>query len=260
MTRLPALADVDVEQVTGVANGLARLAASPFDVLVMSPASTFTEDLDFLRQARRLRPRIRALFLADAATPADVIATMRAEVFAVFTRPFDRNEIANLLVRALTADDFEVHGIQVIGATRDWITLRVAAHVVTAERLVNFMDELHRQLFDEPEMDQLLMAFREILLNAIEHGAGSDASKELRVDAVRTTRGLTFYCRDPGPGFAQDTLAHAAAADDAFSHLKRRKDAGLRPGGYGMLLTRRLVDEVIYSHAGNEVLLVKHLD
>ena len=31
-------------------------------------------------------------------------------------------------------------------------------------------------------------------------------------------------------------------------------------GGFGMLMTKKLVDEVIYNQKGNEVILVKHLD
>ena len=258
VTRLPGLEDLIVEHVTGAAAGLERLSAKPFDTLLMSPVSTLDEDLAFLQQARALRPGIRAIFLADSATPEAVLASLRSEVFAVFTRPFDAAHIANLVGKAVEADDTE-YGIRVLGATRDWITLRVSAHLVTADRLVTFMDELHRRLFDGPEMDHLLLAFREILVNAIEHGAGLDPEKDVRVDAIRTTRALTFYFRDPGPGFAQGALPHAATGDDPLKHMQRRIEAGLRPGGYGMLLTRRLVDEVIYSHAGNEVLLVKHL-
>jgi anti-sigma regulatory factor (Ser/Thr protein kinase)/CheY-like chemotaxis protein len=259
VTRLPGLEDLDVEYVTGAAAGLERLSAKPFDTLLMSPVSTFDEDLAFLQQARALRPGIRAIFLADSATPEAVLASLRAEVFAVFTRPFDAAHIANLVGKAVEADNGTEYGIRVIGATRDWITLRVSAQLVTADRLVTFMDELHRRLFDEPEMDHLLLAFREILVNAIEHGAGLDPEKDVRVDAIRTRRALAFYFRDPGPGFAQDVLPHAATGNDPLSHMQRRVEAGLRPGGYGMLLTRRLVDEVIYSHAGNEVLLLKHL-
>jgi anti-sigma regulatory factor (Ser/Thr protein kinase) len=33
----------------------------------------------------------------------------------------------------------------------------------------------------------------------------------------------------------------------------------MRPGGFGMLLVRQLVDEVMYSETGNEVVLIKHL-
>jgi len=38
-----------------------------------------------------------------------------------------------------------------------------------------------------------------------------------------------------------------------------RAAAGLRPGGFGLLLARQVVDEMIHSERGNEVLLVKHL-
>ncbi len=39
-----------------------------------------------------------------------------------------------------------------------------------------------------------------------------------------------------------------------------RDAKGLRPGGYGVLLVQKLVDELIYNEKGNEVLLVKYLD
>lgn len=260
LARLPGLDELQIEEADGALAGLQRLADKPFDVLLLGSASTLDEDLEFLRQARVLRPAIRAIFLADSASSESVVASMRAEVFAVFTRPFDPNQIANLVVKAADADDSSETGIRVIGAASHWITLRVSAHLVTADRVVAFMDQLHRRLFEGEEMDQLLLAFREILLNAIEHGAGLDPDKDIRVDAVRTARALTFYVRDPGPGFAQDSLIHAATEDDPLSHMRRRIAAGLRPGGYGLLLSRKLVDEVVYSHTGNEVLLVKHLD
>jgi anti-sigma regulatory factor (Ser/Thr protein kinase) len=38
------------------------------------------------------------------------------------------------------------------------------------------------------------------------------------------------------------------------------EQVGLRPGGYGVLLARQLVDELLYNEKGNEVLLVKYLD
>jgi hypothetical protein len=34
---------------------------------------------------------------------------------------------------------------------------------------------------------------------------------------------------------------------------------GMRAGGFGILITRALVDELIYNDAGNEVLLIKYL-
>jgi anti-sigma regulatory factor (Ser/Thr protein kinase) len=33
---------------------------------------------------------------------------------------------------------------------------------------------------------------------------------------------------------------------------------GMRPGGFGILLAQGVVDELIYSETGNEVLMIKH--
>jgi anti-sigma regulatory factor (Ser/Thr protein kinase) len=38
-----------------------------------------------------------------------------------------------------------------------------------------------------------------------------------------------------------------------------REQRGMRPGGFGILLARHLVDELIYNEKGNEVLLIKYV-
>jgi serine/threonine protein kinase len=39
----------------------------------------------------------------------------------------------------------------------------------------------------------------------------------------------------------------------------RLRQRGLRPGGFGLLMTRAMVDELIYNEAHNEVVFVKYL-
>ena len=69
--------------------------------------------------------------------------------------------------------------------------------------------------------------------------------------------------RHHGSGFRRESLAHAATAgpeDDPAAHIAKREEAGIRAGGYGMLLAAGTVDELIYSEIGNEVLLIKYVD
>ena len=72
-------------------------------------------------------------------------------------------------------------------------------------------------------------------------------------------------CRisDPGEGFTLDEIPHAAIANPA-DHPVRRVEflnaQGMRPGGFGVLLAQRLVDQLIYNQQGNEVVLIKYLD
>ena len=55
---------------------------------------------------------------------------------------------------------------------------------------------------------------------------------------------------------------HAAIAnpDDPIRHLEVREEQGLRPGGFGLAMTRSLVDELIYNEARNEVIFVKYVE
>jgi len=74
---------------------------------------------------------------------------------------------------------------------------------------------------------------------------------------------VTCQISDPGQGFTLDEIPHAAIAnpsDDPLRHIEYREARGMRPGGFGVLVTQGLVDELVYSERGNEVTLVKYID
>jgi hypothetical protein len=73
---------------------------------------------------------------------------------------------------------------------------------------------------------------------------------------------LMYRIADPGPGFSFEGLGHAAIgqpADEPVSHVALRDQMGIRPGGFGILMTRALADELIYNEAQNEVIFIKYL-
>lgn len=252
--------DYEIDRACGSVDALRRLRQRAYDVLVTSGRTHVDEDLALFEESRRLRPGLKAILLAPSVTPPDVIAALRARVFACLVPPFDSGEIADLIRGATESADWS-HGIEVLSARAEWISLRVTCNLVTADRLTSFMNALRADV-EQKVREDLLLAFREVLLNAMEHGAGFDPEKVVEVTAVRTERAVVYYFRDPGSGFDAETLAHAAIGTpsaDPIAHLERRAAEGLRPGGFGMLLVRKLVDEVMYSEAGNEVLLIKHL-
>jgi anti-sigma regulatory factor (Ser/Thr protein kinase) len=255
----PLLARHTLETAPGAFEALRRLRRG-CAVLVSPPGSSLEEDVALLGLVRSLCPGARVVLLAATATPEAVIAALRSRVFAIFTAPFDASEIADMIARAAEAEPFR-DGIEVLSARPDWITVRVDCHVLNAERLVNFFNHLRADVPDAPR-EELMFAFREVLLNAMEHGGGFDPGQRVEVTGIRTQRTMVFYVRDPGPGFDPDDLPHSAvsnAPDDPLGHVEKRAEAGLRPGGFGMLLARQVVDELIYSERGNEVLLIKHV-
>ena len=164
-----------------------------------------------------------------------------------------------MMAQALEATNWR-DCIKVLSAEPHWIALRVNCQLLTADRLIRFMTELRSDLSD-PDRSSLLTAFREILLNAMEHGAGFDPEKVIDVGAIRTQRAIVYHFRDPGPGFRRKQIPHAAInnpTEDPIAHIEIREELGLRPGGFGILLAQQLVDELFFNESANEVLLIKH--
>jgi anti-sigma regulatory factor (Ser/Thr protein kinase) len=64
-----------------------------------------------------------------------------------------------------------------------------------------------------PRREELMSAFNEILMNAMEHGAQFQPDKPVEVTAIRTARAIVFHVRDPGAGFRWDEISHAAVSN-----------------------------------------------
>jgi anti-sigma regulatory factor (Ser/Thr protein kinase) len=252
---------IPVECTAGYADALQKLRLWSFGVVVTNPESEIEEDLALLAQMRAIRPGVKCIVLARHTTSEEVIAALRARVFACFTPPFDPVEIAHLAVSAASDSQWR-DDIQVLSAKPGWVSLRLNCRLITAERLLTFAKELSTQV-PEGSRQEMILALREILLNAMEHGAAFNAEQVVEVTAVRTARSFVFHVRDPGAGFRRESLTHAAGIDpdqDPTAHLEQREKEGMRAGGYGLLLAAGTVDELIYSEIGNEVLLIKYID
>jgi anti-sigma regulatory factor (Ser/Thr protein kinase)/CheY-like chemotaxis protein len=255
-----ALADCEIVTVAGNVNAVRQVRTRAIDVVVTDPDTPMHDDLAFVDELRATRPGIKAIVLAPAAAPSEFIAAVRSHVFACFVAPFDIPAVAEMVKRAIEAADWR-DGICVESGLPDWISLKVSCGFVTAERLVHFMSEYRHDL-PEDDRDSLMIAFREMLMNAMEHGAGFDPEKVVNVTAVRTERAIVYHFRDPGPGFSREQLELSALSNteaDPIAHIQRRTDMGLRPGGFGILLAKQVVDEMFYNERGNEVLLIKRL-
>ena len=106
-------------------------------------------------------------------------------------------------------------------------------------------------------------AFRELLLNAVEWGGKLDPTRTVRISCLRARRMLMYRIADPGSGFNIEELPHAAIGqppDDPIAHMHVREAKGIRPGGFGLLMVRANVDELLYNEQRNEVVFVKYLD
>jgi CheY-like chemotaxis protein/anti-sigma regulatory factor (Ser/Thr protein kinase) len=249
-----------IQHVSSNQEALQAAKRKAFELIITSEKTSGREDVEMLRQIRLVRPHTRLIILTNESTPSDVLASMRAHAFSFFSKPYSLEQLGVMIQLATESPSWD-DGIELLSATPEWIRLEVRCQVRTADRLLQFIDEISD--LPDAERKQVGMAFREILLNAMEHGGGLDPEKYVEVEYVRARSMVSCRISDPGPGFTLDEISHAAIAnpdDDPVRHAEIRDQLGLRPGGFGILLAQRLVDQVIYGQDGNEVLLIKYLD
>jgi len=248
-----------VEYVASNEEAFSLVQNRPFDLIITSEATSPKEDIELLRKIRAIRAHTRMIILTRQSTTQDVIQALRERAFSYFSQPYSFATLSEMIHMALERPCWD-DGIEVVSAIPNWIRLLVRCDVGTADRMMQFFNEMAD--LPEEEKSQVAYALREMVMNAITHGGQFDPSQYVEIQYVRGRKAVACRVRDPGRGFAIDELLHAAVSnplDDPVRHIHVREAVGLPPGGYGILLSRNLVDELIYNEAGNEVVLVKYL-
>lgn len=260
LTRVLAHAGCDIRRAVDNQTVLSLAKKVPFDLVITGQSTNTQEDVALLLKIRDVRPEARMIILTDERTPGDVIEAIRAGAFSYFCPPYTQHALAEMVRLAMTEPGY-TEGIEVVSATQTWVRLIVRADLPTAERLVQFLRS--GSTLPLAEKEDVISAFHEILLNAMEHGAHFDPGQYVEVAFFRGHHVVVCRVKDPGQGFTLDELHHVArdtSVDDLLHCLAVREQQGLRPGGFGVMLTKKLLDEVVYNEKGNDVLLVKYLN
>ncbi|HZM69736.1 MAG TPA: response regulator [Candidatus Cryosericum sp.] len=250
--------------VTPAADGAAavRLArGKAFDLMLLDIWMPRMNGLEVLAQLRDAPSRPRVVVMTSDDTPETLLQAVREQAHQYLKKPVDPQSLVDLVKEVLAAKPVPPV-IEVVSARPAWIEILVPCTREAAAHIHAFLEHLDTDL-PQTVRESIGYAFRELLLNAIEWGGQLDPSRKVRIACLHARRMLLYRIADPGPGFRFEGLAHAAAGqppDRPIAHVEEREKKGLRPGGFGIVSVRAMVDELIYNEAQNEVVFVKYLD
>ncbi|MBA2341603.1 MAG: response regulator [Pyrinomonadaceae bacterium] len=241
--------------------GLQKLSELKIDLALLDIMMPGMDGLQMLHRLRADHPLLRVIMMTAMSTPEAAVSALREHACDFLAKPFDINNLVKAVRTALELAPQEI-SVEVLSARPEWIELRVACDQAAIEPLERIMAQLKTDL-PATTREQVTYAFREMLRNAIEHGGKNDPSQTIEVGYLRTPRVILYRIKDPGEGFKVESLYHSALLNpegDPMHHEKVREEMGLRPGGFGILIARDMVDEMIYNERHNEVMLIKYLD
>ena len=248
--------------VTAVSNGaeaLRNIQKTNFALAFLDIWMPKLTGLEVLACVRAGKSHFKVIIMTSDGTPENVLHAIREQAYEYVSKPFPPKEAVELAERALSQDASPP--IEVISAKPHWVELLIPCTREAAERIQSFLVKLDADLPDGIR-NTIALVFRELLLNAVEWGGKLDPNRRVRIAYVRSSRMLLYRIADPGPGFSFKGLTHAAVgqpADDPVAHMPIRDQLGIRPGGFGIAVTRSMADELLYNEAQNEVIFVKYL-
>jgi DNA-binding response OmpR family regulator len=241
------------------AEALTRMRGKKFDLVLLDVWMPRMDGLAVLDRMKRLKTRPRVIVMTSDDAPQTVLKAIRRHAYQYVHKPVEPAALLSIVREALRSAPEPP--IEVVSARPDWVELVVPCTRDAADRLHAVMAQLETDLPEELR-ESVGYAFRELLMNAVEWGGKLDPKRTVKISYLRAKRMLLYRIADPGPGFSMEGLDHAAIShpDNPIEHMEVRESKGLRPGGFGILMVKAKVDELIYNEAQNEVVFVKYLD
>lgn len=246
--------------------GLDIIEKRRVDLALLDVMMPNMDGLEMLSKLRTYNKDLRVVIMTALSTPETAISAMRDQASDFLAKPFDVNQLLSIVENAFRLEPEQIN-IEVLSARPEWIELRVPCDPAAIEPLERLMSQLKTDL-PRITRESVTYAFREMLRNAIEYGGKNDPSQFVEVGYLRSPRMILYRIKDPGEGFSIESLYQSSGPIAAFLnpegdpmlHERAREDQGIRPGGFGILIARDMVDEMIYNERHNEVVLIKYLD
>ena len=189
---------------------------------------------------------------------SQVIGCLERGVYDYILKPISVRELLNVVRRVYERRERlrgKADGIEVTSGMHGWVELTAPSDFEFVERFRTFSTLLGDVPLERKVKDDLRIAIDELGQNAVEWGNRNDQNKKIRLSYCIFNDRIVFKIEDEGEGFDPQTLSDPSK--DPLGHIMNRLQSGKRIGGYGVFITKQIMDDVVYNERGNVVILTK---
>jgi len=203
-------------------------------------------------------PHTAIVMLTALRSDEAVVKCLERGALDYLTKPIDVAKLLRAAERALGRRKqmpVELGEVEVKSEVRGWVELTAPSHFEYVERFQRFIQQLYESAMGREDVEDVRVAIDEIGQNAVEWGNREDSSKHIRLSYCMFNDRVVFKIEDEGEGFDMKKLKDPSR--DPLTHIMERVSDGKRMGGYGIFMSKSIMDDIVYSERGNVVVMTK---
>ena len=257
---------------------LSLFREDPTPIVLTDVRMPVMDGLTLIQNIRQEAPETYIAMISGHGDEALAIAALRSGAKDYLKKPINLDELESVLKKfseALSAQEKVVEDLRALSLLHLDLTLHSDPYKVSG--MVAYLLHGMAAFLDKRELADLQLVLSELLLNAIEHGNLDISGEEKRQALIEDRYQALLQERRRQPQYRQRRVTITLTFDQQTGKLSCRiRDEGkgfnwqalpqtlqpehfTLPHGRGILLSRLLVEELIYNDAGNEVTMIKHL-
>lgn len=235
----------------------------PFDAIVTDITMPDNSGIFLVDQVRLSGSHVPILVLSAMQADQHVPAALAAGADDYLQKPADlkalRQAVASLIEESKrrASEPKAARQTSIVRGLDDgtYVELTALNDASHADRFERFVARALPPNVIAADREALRLALEEIVQNAMEWGNRNDPEKQLKLSYFLQPDRITFRVEDQGEGF--DPAGLNDPSKDPQAHIRSRLASGKRMGGWGVFMTRKVVDEVAYNRRGNVAFLTK---
>jgi len=232
--------------------------SGPFDLIVSDIQMPELSGVELVDKITERWPHTAIIMLTALRTDDAVVKCLERGALDYLTKPIDVARLLHTAERALGRREQmpeDIGQIDVKSDVRGWVELTAPSHFEYVERFQRFVQQLYESTLSREEVEDVRVAIDEIGQNAVEWGNREDTSKNIRLSYCLFSDRVVFKIEDEGEGFDVSKLKDPSR--DPLAHIMERMSDGKRMGGYGIFMSKSIMDDIQYSERGNIVVMTK---